>query len=227
MCILSTLGCCFGCCPPTVNAIIGTILSVVSFGLLTWAISELGWPNDSSEALYIISYIFVIFIFLAFVALTVLCCIKSTMNYLTINSIGKTLTVAIIITGLISLIMLIISMIIMDIKFVDIEDDCDYFNVECVPDKYWIAANIPGWIVVCLLPTMMSCACSLCSNFDNAKNPVGITENPYPVVPVTNITYNPAMVQPVMMQPIMPNPYMTNPMYPTYPVQNVVPVKQY
>ena len=118
-------------------------------------------------------------------------------------------------------------MIIMDIKFVDIEDDCDYFNVECVPDKYWIAANIPGWIVVCLLPTMMSCACSLCSNFDNAKNPVGITENPYPVVPVTNITYNPAMVQPVMMQPIMPNPYMTNPMYPTYPVQNVVPVKQY
>lgn len=159
---MGALGCCFNYCPPTAVAAIGMVLSAAAFGLLTWGVAGMEWLNDGAKALYIISYILVILIFIGFIALLILCIVEKTP---TICTLGKYLTIMLMIFIVISFILLFVAEIILMVKYNDWDDELERVGSD-LPTEDWMTAAFPGWVSLIFLAILFFIAASLYNYFN-------------------------------------------------------------
>ena len=68
---ISPLFCCFNNQKPKCLAGTGIVASFLAFVFLIWGVADLGFKRTGVEAIYIIAFIFVILILLAYIALLI------------------------------------------------------------------------------------------------------------------------------------------------------------
>jgi hypothetical protein len=164
---ISPLFCCFNNRQPKCLAGTGLIASFLAFGLLIWGVTDLEYKRTGVKAIYIIAFIFVILILLAFIALLIFLIMPKSGSYKKIMNLGRIICLAILVLTCIAFIFLLVAWIILlvdygklnsflkDARNGEIDEDEDYEQYEWAEDvsittdakiagHEWGALIVPG-----------------------------------------------------------------------------------
>ena len=114
---ISPLFCCFNNQQPKCLAGTGIVASFLAFVFLIWGVADLGFKRTGVEAIYIIAFIFVILILLAYIALLIFLSLQKTGSYKKIMNLGRIICLAILVLTCIAFIFLLIAWIILLVDY--------------------------------------------------------------------------------------------------------------
>jgi len=114
---ISPLFCCFNNQQPKCLAGTGIVASFLAFVFLIWGVADLGFKRTGVEAIYIIAFIFVILILLAYIALLIFLIMKKSGSYKKIMNLGRIICLAILVLTCIAFIFLLIAWIILLVDY--------------------------------------------------------------------------------------------------------------
>ena len=114
---ISPLFCCFNNKQPKCLAGTGIVASFLAFVFLIWGVADLGFKRTGVEAIYIIAFIFVILILLAYIALLIFLIMKKSGSYKKIMNLGRIICLAILVLTCIAFIFLLIAWIILLVDY--------------------------------------------------------------------------------------------------------------
>ena len=139
---ISPLFCCFNNQQPKCLAGTGIAASLLAFAFLIWGVTDLEYKRTGVKAIYIIAFIFVILILLAFIALLIFLIMPKSGSYKKIMNLGRIICLAILVLTCIAFIFLLIAWIILlvdygklhsflkDARNGEIDEDEDYEQYE-------------------------------------------------------------------------------------------------
>ena len=114
---ISPLFCCFNNKQPKCLAGTGIAASLLAFAFLIWGVTDLEYKRTGVKAIYIIAFIFVILILLAFIALLIFLIMPKSGSYKKIMNLGRIICLAILVLTCIAFIFLLIAWIILLVDY--------------------------------------------------------------------------------------------------------------
>jgi hypothetical protein len=114
---ISPLFCCFNNQQPKCLAGTGIVASFLAFVFLIWGVADLEFKRTGVQAIYIIAFIFVILILLAYIALLIFLIMKKSGSYKKIMNLGRIICLAILVLTCIAFIFLLIAWIILLVDY--------------------------------------------------------------------------------------------------------------
>lgn len=143
------LFCCFKDMRPNVIALVGLVTNFIAFVFLIWALADLPWFRNGPKALYIISFILITLCLICFIIILILLNLRTGLNYITYNNVGKILCLAIAVMSILSFILLLIGGI---LQLVDMAD------IKGLPSHDWAALFVPT--IFGLIATIIMALCA-------------------------------------------------------------------
>ena len=136
----SAFFCCFNNKAPNCASFTSIAANIISFGFFIWSLTDIMFSvKKGSKALYIITFVLICLILLLNLVVFVLINIKKQHLQRTTGSIGKMICLAIIALCALAFIFLIISFIVILVKYVDVEKE--------MPGKFWPTSD---WFAIFL-----------------------------------------------------------------------------
>ena len=201
---------CFQNQQPNCMVFTGLGASILSFAFLIWGVADLEYKRKGVQAIYIISFILVILIMLAFIALFIFLNLRRTQAFRTIMSLGRIICLVIICMCAVAFIFMLVAFIILIVDYAKFhsflnsddpdENIDDYvwatdlsFNVDeedgslSIKPHEWAAIFVPSIITLICLVVMALVANILYKVFYENMNPtttaVNVTDATIPTVP--------------------------------------------
>ena len=171
------LFCCFKDMRPNVIALVGLVANFIAFVFLIWALADLPWFRKGPKALYIISFILITLCLIGFIVILIFLNLRAGPHYMTYNTVGKILCLAIAVMSILTFLFLLIGGI---IQLVDMAD------IKGLPSHDWAALFVPTIFGLIATVIMALCANILYKIFNDNI--------------LTTVTYQQHVIQNVVVQ---------------------------
>jgi hypothetical protein len=188
--------CCFNSCSPICITVTGFIHNLIAISFLIWGLVEV-YLRKGEKALYVIGFVLLNISLLSFIGIFIILGLRNTSNYLSLDKIGKILSLIIIICCSIAPILYILAEIFIIKNYADIDNFFDDYGNFHIPTDEWCAAIIPGLIAI-ITSAIIECPASALFKIFNENifttttsapaNPITLNQNSITTVPVQNST---------------------------------------